>query len=44
MKTIKKDYKSKQKIIIQSFPTKKNMEENMEEVDAKTCLKKINRD
>ena len=45
MKITKKDCESKQKINKESFLTKKKVKkENMEEIDIKICLKKINKD
>ena len=46
MKTRKKDYENKQKIIIENYLTnKKNIQrESMEETDFIMCLKKINKD
>ena len=47
MKTIKKGYENKQKIIIENYLTNKNKytkRESMEETDFIICLKKINKD
>ena len=45
MEIIKKDCMSKQKINIKNYLMKKKMnKENIEEIDIKKCLKKINED
>ena len=44
MKMTKKDCESKQEIDIENYLTKKKMKkENLEEIDVKICLKKINK-
>ena len=45
MKIIKKDRKRKQERNIEDYPMKKKTYKvNMEEIDTKICLKKINKD